>query len=156
MHNKTSQEVLNEIIELKGGIAEIPNSENFDGIWELDFDESEIISLIYNYCLSKNYNIDGFPEKYLALIAEEDPDFGDFLSFDVKYYYSLRNAVIHEDVFVLMEAFFNYPKEINFTREVCKEAIALEIYLLETRDVNLTFNRADYNTPVNKWRPKLP
>ncbi len=151
-------EILNKIVELKKKSFNITNSESLDDLKEHESYDFEIITLIYDYCLTKNYNIEGFPEQYLELIANDDEDFYDFLSFDVMYYYTLKNALIHNDVFLLIEAFFNSPKEDNYTNENCKSDILLEIQLLEIENINLTFNRADYNTS-NFWgkdRPKLP
>lgn len=150
--------ILAKIIELKKKSFQIPGSETFDDLKELEYYDLEIINLIYDYCLIQNYNVDGFPEKYLDLIANDDEDFCDFLSFDTKYYYVLKNSLIHNDVFLFVETYFNYPKIINYTTEDCKRDILINIELLEKENISLLFNREDYNhyETLKKWRPKLP
>lgn len=79
-------ELLNQIkklIEKKNRIQFDENS--LDDDKEIEHYEFEIINLIYKYCLSKKYSYMGFPERYQDYIDQEDEDFYDFLSFDVKY-----------------------------------------------------------------------
>jgi hypothetical protein len=152
------KEIIAKIIELKEKSFQIQASETLDDLKELEYYDLEIINLIYDYCLTQNYIIDGFPEKYLELIANDDEDFFDFLSFDTKYYYVLKNSLIHNDVFLILETYYNYPKIINYNTEDCKRDILINIELLEKENINLIFNRADYNhsETSGKWRPKLP
>jgi hypothetical protein len=154
MNNK----IIAKIIELKEKSFQIPDSESLDDLKELEYFDFEIINLIYDYCLKQKYNIDGFPEKYFELIENEDEDFIDFLNFDTKYYYVLKNSLIHNDVFIILETYFNYPKNKNYNNVNCKKDILINIELLENENINLEFNRADYNHYQNlkKSRPKLP
>ena len=75
-----SNEIITKIVELKQKIEQIPDSENFDDLKELEYFDLEIVNIIYDYCFKQNYSIDGFPEKYIELIENNDEDFFDFLS----------------------------------------------------------------------------
>ena len=90
-------DILTKIIHLKKESSQISYSENLDDSKELEFYDLEIINLIFNYCISKGYNIENFPKEYIDYIENNDDDFNDFLSFDVKYYYVLKVSLIHEN-----------------------------------------------------------
>ncbi|WP_435138575.1 hypothetical protein [Formosa sp. A9] len=135
---------LQQVIEYKNKILKIPNSESLDDIKEMESYDYDIVSLIYDYCVSKNYNIDGFPDKYSEFIANDDDDFYDFLSFKVQYYYGLKNALLHKEVLLYFKTYYYYPEAAEYTDEACKEDILLEISLLKDEGVNLDFNKEDY------------
>ena len=152
-------DLLKNINSYKQKTSEIVDTETFDDLKEMEDYDYEIVALIYEYCISKNYSIEGYPEKYFDLITNDDEDFGDFLSFDVKYYYCLRNALVHNDVFLAVKEFYTHPEIAEFTDEDCTRDILESITDLEQREVNLIFNRDDYNTSQffsASFRPKLP
>lgn len=149
--------ILKEIKRYKNKINQIPYTDTLDDIKEFEHYDSEIVDLIYRYCVSKNYNTDSFPEKYMELIENEDEDFEDFLSFDVKHYYTLKIAVFQKDVFELVKAYFDNSESNDYTDEACMEDIRFSISELEAEKTSLVFNRDDYQTDIfNSPRPKLP
>lgn len=158
MPHLQNTELLENINKYKEKISQIVYTETFDDLKEMEGYDYEIVSLIYDYCISNNYSIQEFPEKYLDLIENEDEDFDDFLSFDVKYYYGLRNALLHNDVFLAIKTFYTHPEIPDFSDEECIRDIFESIKDLEQRGVNLVFNREDYNSGLfdPKSRPKLP
>ncbi|SFB90633.1 hypothetical protein [Kaistella jeonii] len=147
-------EITEQIIELKEKIAQIKFTESFDDLKEMDDCDFDVMNLIYNYCLSKNYNTDDFPSKYLDLIENEDEDFEDFLNYDVKSYYVYKVSLLHEDVFQLVKVSF-FGTEALETDEFCREGIVISIAILEKDKINLTFNKEDWEA-APPFRPKLP
>lgn len=150
------EEILEKVIELYKEIDEIPETDTLDDIKEAEIYEYEIRALIYDYCVSKNYNVDSFPEKYKDLIDNEDGDFDDFLDYDVKTYYVMKNALLHEDVFILVKEELKYYFE-DFSDDNYRNTIQSMIAISEAEGVSLTFNREDndYNPP-KRQPPKLP
>ncbi|WP_026726713.1 hypothetical protein [Flavobacterium sasangense] len=153
-----SNEIITKIVELKQKIEQIPDSENFDDLKELEYFDLEIVNIIYDYCFKRNYSIDGFPEKYIELIENNDEDFFDFLDFDTKYYYILKCSITKIEVFEMIKSYYISPKDINYQDDDCRKDILINIEQLEKENINLVFNRADYNhyESLTKWRPKLP
>ena len=153
-----SNEVITKIVELKQKIEQIPDSENFDDLKELEYFDLEIVNIIYDYCFKQNYSIDGFPEKYIELIENNDEDFFDFLDFDTKNYYILKCSITKIEVFEMIKSYYSSPKDIDYQDDDCRKDILINIEQLEKENINLVFNRADYNYYENltKWRPKLP
>ena len=151
-------ELLEEINYYKQKTFSIEDTENFDDLKEMEVYDYQIVSLIYDFCIRHNYSIEDYPQKYLELIENDDEDFDDFLSYDVKYYFGLRNALIHNDVFLAVKAFYTHPDILDYTDEECIRDIQGSIEVLEQREVNLVFIREDYNTALfdPKSRPKLP
>ncbi|WP_066224940.1 hypothetical protein [Formosa haliotis] len=137
-------DTLQEIKWYKEQTLNIPDTETLDDIKEMENYDYEITSLIFDYCLSKNYNINGFPEKYLDFIEQEDEDFYDFLSFEIKSYYGLKNALLHEEVLLLFKTFYYYPETSDHTDEAFREDILLEVRILEDTGVSLEFNKEEY------------
>ena len=153
-----SNEIITKIVELKQKIEQIPDSENFDDLKELEYFDLEIVNIIYDYCFKQNYSIDGFPEKYIELIENNDEDFFDFLDFDTKYYYILKCSITKIEVFEMMKSYYSSPKDIDYQDDDCRKDILINIEQLEKENINLVFNRADYKhyESLTKWRPKLP
>ena len=153
-----SNEVITKIVELKQKIEQIPDSENFDDLKELEYFDLEIVNIIYDYCFKQNYSIDGFPEKYIELIENNDEDFFDFLDFNTKYYYILKCSITKIEVFEMIKSYYSSPKDIDYQDDDCRKDILINIEQLEKENINLVFNRADYNhyESLTKWRPKLP
>ena len=153
-----SNEIITKIVELKQKIEQIPDSENFDDLKELEYFDLEIVNIIYDYCFKQNYSIDGFPEKYIELIENNDEDFLDFLDFDTKYYYILKCSITKIEVFEMIKSYYSSPKDIDYQDDDCRKDILINIEQLEKENINLVFNRADYNyyESLTKWRPKLP
>jgi hypothetical protein len=153
-----SNEIITKIVELKEKIEQIPDSENFDDLKESEYFDLEIVNVIYDYCFKQNYSIDGFPEKYIELIENNDEDFHDFLDFDTKYYYILKCSIIKIEVFEMIKSYYSSPKYVDYLNDDCRKDILINIEQLEKENINLVFNRADYNHYANltKWRPKLP
>lgn len=138
------QEVKQQIKKYQGKIDDVPDSEEtfFDDIKEVEINEWEIISLIFNYCVAQGYNYKGFPDRYAQLIEDDDPDFYDFLTYEVKDYFVHLVALEHEDVFELIQLYaMGYEQyEDGFDMEEVKTTIA--IY---GREVSLEFNRSDWS-----------
>lgn len=153
-----SNEIITKIVELKQKIEQIPDSENFDDLKELEYFDLEIVNIIYDYCFKQNYSIDGFPEKYIELIENNDEDFFDFLDFDTKYYYILKCSITKIEVFEMIKSYYSLPKDIDYHDDDCRKDILINIEQLENENINLVFNKADYNhyESLTKWRPKLP
>ncbi|MGB7499057.1 MAG: hypothetical protein WA897_04130 [Moheibacter sp.] len=139
-----SNEIITKIVELKQKIEQIPDSENFDDLKELEYFDLEIVNIIYDYCFKRNYSIDGFPEKYIELIENNDEDFFDFLDFNTKYYYILKCSITKIEVFEMIKSYYSSPKDIDYQDDDCRKDILINIEQLEKENINLVFNRADY------------
>jgi len=151
-------EIITKIVELKQKIEQIPDSENLDDLKELEYFDLEIVNIIYDYCFKQNYSIDGFPEKYMELIENNDEDFFDFLDFDTKYYYILKCSITKIEVFEMIKSYHSSPIDTDYQDDDYRKDILTSIEQLEKENINLVFNRADYNHYENltKRRPKLP
>ena len=132
-------DILTKIIHLKKESSQISYSENLDDSKELEFYDLEIINLIFNYCISKGYNIENFPKEYIDYIENNDDDFNDFLSFDVKYYYVLKVSLIHDDVLSCIKIYFNYSEISDYTDDNLKKDIITNIELLNNENISLVF-----------------
>lgn len=147
-------EIIDLIAELKQNILQIQNTDSLDDLKDLDFYDFQIIDTIFEYGLKNKYSTEGFPEKYGKLFENEDEDFQDFLSFDVKSYYVYKIALQHDDIFKMLKVYFNDP-DIDYQDENCKEDILISLKILENEGVNLTFDPESFeNIPL--FRPKLP
>ena len=137
-------DTLQQIIKFKELTINISDTDTLDDIKEMESYDFEIVTLIYEYCVSKNYTIDGFLERYSGLIENDDEDFYDFLSFKVMSYFGLKNALQHEEIFLFFKTFYFYPDLSECSDEDCKDYIVLAIKILEGEGVSLVFNREDY------------
>lgn len=147
-------ETINLIAQLKQNILNIQSTDSLDDLKEIEFYDFQIINTIFHYCLKNKYSTKEFPEKYSKLFKNEDVDFQDFLSYDVKSFYVYKIALQHEDVFKMLKMYFNEPK-IDYNDENCTEDILMSIKVLEGEGVNLTFDPKSFeNIPL--FRPKLP
>ena len=97
---------LDLIAQLKQNILDIQKTDSLNDVKELDFYDFQIINTIFHYGLKHEYSSDGFPQKYAKLFKNEDEDFQDFLSFEVKSYYVYKIALEHDDVFQMLKVYF--------------------------------------------------
>lgn len=147
-------EAIDLIAQLKQNILKIQNTDSLDDVKDLDCYDFQIIDTIFEYGLKNKYSKEGFPEKYSKLFENEDEDFQDFLSFDVKSCYVYKIALQRDDVFKMLKVYFKDP-DIDYQDKNCKEDILISLKILENEGVNLTFDPESFgNFPV--FRPKLP
>lgn len=112
------------------------------------------MSKIFEYCVAKDYNYEGFPKRYLSLIEADDPDFYDFLTFPVQEYFVTLMAKEHKDVFELVKLFnmqYTIHKENGFGMSDLEETIQFC-----SMSESFIFNRSDWRTPPKATRPKWP
>ena len=142
------------ITELNQKILQIQKTDSLDDVKELEFYDFQIMNTIFHYCLKNKYSFDGFPERYTKLIKNEDEDFQDFLTYDVKSYFAYKIALQHDDVFQMLKVYFNDP-DIDYQDENCKEDILVSVKILESEGVNLIFVPESFGI-IPQFRPKLP
>lgn len=145
---------LDLITQLKQNILDIQKTDSLDDVKELDFYDFQIINTIFHYGLKHEYITDGFPQKYSKLFKNEDEDFQDFLSFDVKSFYVYKIALEHDDVFQMLKVYFNDP-DVDYRDENCRQDILVGTKILEQEGVILTFNPESFGN-IPQFRPKLP
>ena len=147
-------ETIDLIAQLKQNILNIQNTDSLGDVKELEFYDFQIINTIFHYGLKHQYSTERFPEKYCKLFENEDEDFQDFLSFDVKSYYVYKIALQHDDILQMIKVYFNNP-DIDYQDENCREDISVSIKILEHDGINLTYD-PDWFTEIPPFRPKLP
>lgn len=91
-----------------------------DELWEAEIFESEALALIYNFCLSNKYDINGFPFKLINNGIDVDDYFEelDILSFQGYLYYIEKLSIVKKDVAELLWHFVSAFWPDQFENEV--------------------------------------
>ena len=147
--------------ELKKICAEISNIEEkeIDDIKDVELQESFMRELLFNYCISQKYEIDGFPFAHLKRIENREPGYdADYLTWERMEYYIDKLALEKEDVFELRAITLeNYYPDLS-QKELKKEIEAF-IELAEQDNINFDLTQEEIEEAtreVKLYRPKLP
>jgi len=140
-------------------IDQVEESQYFDDLKEVELLESYIQENIFEYCVAKKYEIEGFPFIQFQKIKNQEPGYDeDYLTHERVAYYIDRLAMEKEDIFSLYSQSLQYYfPEISEKEQ--KEQLQVFIALAEQENVqfDLTEDEIEQINRVEKpYRPKLP
>ncbi|MBZ9629419.1 hypothetical protein LB465_01410 [Salegentibacter sp. LM13S] len=101
---------------------------------DIELQESIMRELIFDYCISKNYELDGFPFKQLEKIKNKEPGYDkDYFTREKTEYFLNRLSLKNKDILNLRSVSLQkyYP---DCTAEEFKEKIKLYINLAEAEN----------------------
>ena len=78
--------------------------------------------------------------------------------FKINHSQALLKIKLSDGSVEMIKSYYSSPKDIDYQDDDCRKDILINIEQLEKENINLVFNRADYNhyESLTKWRPKLP
>ncbi|MGB8705241.1 MAG: hypothetical protein WCD31_09445 [Gillisia sp.] len=132
---------------------------DYDDIKDVELYETFIRDLIFEYCMSQQYEIDSFPFVHLKKVENHEPGYDeDYLTWERKEYYIDQLALQKEDVFELRlihsQHYFG-----GLDREGVRDLIKSSLAMAESD--NLSFDLTpeeieEATREVKPYRPKLP
>lgn len=131
------EEVKSKIETISANIIKAEENK-VDHLTDIEMQESIMRELIFDYCVSKNYEVDEFPSKQLKKIENNEPVYNeDYLSLPVTEFYLNKLTLEKEDVFELRKiALQKYYPRCN-SEKVYEQA---RLYIKLAEEENLSFD----------------
>ena len=142
----TFEKVRSKIEEISAEIISIQEND-FDDIKDVELQEGIIRQLIFEYCMSQRYEVNGFPFVHLKKVEAGEPGYDeDYLTWERMDYYIQRLALEKEDVFELCRVDYQRyfsgldPREV---RGLINDVVAMA----EKENLQLTFPKKRSQNP---------
>ena len=150
--------VKSELKKISTEISSIEEKE-LDDIKDVELQESFMRELLFNYCISQKYEIDGFPFVHLKRIGNCEPGYDDdYLTWERMEYYIDKLALEKEDVLELRAITLeNYYPELS--QKELKKEIEVFIELAEQDNISFDLTHEEIEEAMRETkphRPKLP
>jgi len=124
----TFEKVKSAIEKISAEIIQIEEND-LDDIKDVELQEDHIRKLIFEYCKSQKYDIEGFPFVQLKKVEDREPGYDeDYLTWERMDYYIQRLALEKEDVFELCR--IDYQRyfsglDSQEVRDLIKDVVAM-------------------------------